>query len=126
MAADRPVPVRFGSELIARADRVAAALVARAAGAKITRSEVFRLATERGLRVLEEEINQQNAVEADEVSTLLYARRGSALEPKEVSAALEAKWKRNVPFEEAKSLLVEHRKWIELRGGRIRPPADTK
>lgn len=126
MAPDRPVPVRFGDELLARADRAAEALAARAAGLRVTRSEVLRLAADRGLKSLEDEIAEQNAMEADEISTSLYARKGASLEPKEIAVALEAKWKRNVSPEEVKNLLVERRRWIDLRGGRIRPPADTK
>lgn len=52
----KPIPIRLEDELLERVDRVTDAMEARAAGAKVPRSSVLRLALERGLDSLESEL----------------------------------------------------------------------
>lgn len=52
----RPLAVQFEEAQIARFDRIAERLSARAAGTKVTRSDAIRAAAERGAAVLEGEL----------------------------------------------------------------------
>jgi hypothetical protein len=56
--ASRPIPIRLEDELLARIDRVVAALSRRAHGVGITRSAVVRTAIDRGLKQLEAVLRQ--------------------------------------------------------------------
>lgn len=52
----RPVPLRIDETILERLDRVAAALSERAAGARVPRSDAIRIALERGVASLEQEL----------------------------------------------------------------------
>jgi predicted transcriptional regulator len=52
----KPVPIRLEDDLIDRLDRLATAMTARAAGAKVPRTSAMRIVLERGLEVLEAEM----------------------------------------------------------------------
>jgi hypothetical protein len=52
----RPLAVNFAEDQIARFDRIAEALSARAAGTDVTRSDAIRAAAERGATLLEAEL----------------------------------------------------------------------
>lgn len=52
----RPTPIRIEEDVIQRLDAIAAAMTERAAGVKVARSNVIRLALERGMAVLEEDL----------------------------------------------------------------------
>lgn len=56
---ERALAVRLPDETIARLEAVAEKLSARAAGAKVARSEVMRMAMERGLTALEKELSRR-------------------------------------------------------------------
>lgn len=56
---ERALAVRLPDETIARLEAVADQLSARAAGAKVARSEVMRMAMERGLASLEKELSRR-------------------------------------------------------------------
>jgi hypothetical protein len=49
----RPLAIAFDAETIAKLDRVAKALSERAAGMRVTRSDIVRAAVDRGLAALE-------------------------------------------------------------------------
>jgi len=53
---DRTIPIRLEEDLIGRLDALATALTERAAGAKVTRTGVMRVALERGVQALEAEV----------------------------------------------------------------------
>ncbi len=53
---EHPVSVRLDSATVARLDKLAEALTARAAGATVNRSAVVRLAVDRGIDKLEAEL----------------------------------------------------------------------
>jgi hypothetical protein len=53
----KPVPLRIEESTLDRLDRVASALSERAAGARVPRSDVIRIALERGLESLEKEMS---------------------------------------------------------------------
>jgi predicted transcriptional regulator len=53
---DRSIPIRLDDDTIDRLDRLAEALAGRAAGVKVARSSVMRVALERGLDSLEAEL----------------------------------------------------------------------
>lgn len=53
---EKPLAVRFTEEQIARFDRIAEKLSARAAGTKVTRSDAIRAAAEQGAALLEAEL----------------------------------------------------------------------
>lgn len=61
MTDTKPIPVRFDADQIARLDRVAKALSERAGGAKVSRSEVVRVAVDRGLDALEDSIARKGS-----------------------------------------------------------------
>jgi hypothetical protein len=50
------LPIRFENAYVDRIDALADALTARAAGARVSRTAVMRLAIERGLEALEAEV----------------------------------------------------------------------
>jgi predicted transcriptional regulator len=50
------LPIRFEDTYVNRIDTLAEALTTRAAGAKVSRTAVMRLAIERGLEALEAEV----------------------------------------------------------------------
>lgn len=52
----KPIPIRIDDDLIARFDKLAEVMSARAAGAKLPRTSVIRLAMERGAALLEQEL----------------------------------------------------------------------
>jgi hypothetical protein len=53
---EHPVPVRLSTEQLDRLDALALLLKERAAGARVTRSEIVRIALDRGMAVLEAEL----------------------------------------------------------------------
>lgn len=53
---EHPVSVRLDTEAVERLDRITEALSARAAGATLKRSNVVRLAVDRGIDALEAEL----------------------------------------------------------------------
>jgi hypothetical protein len=55
---ETPLAIRFTAEQIERIDDMAALLKQRAAGARVTRSDVVRIAMERGLAELERELSR--------------------------------------------------------------------
>lgn len=59
MAARPQIPLRFDTEIIERVDALAALLSQRVEGVRVTRSDVFRLAVDRGLPVLEAELKKK-------------------------------------------------------------------
>lgn len=52
----RPTPIRIEDEVIQRLDAIAAAMTERAAGVKVARANVIRLALERGMDLVEEDL----------------------------------------------------------------------
>jgi predicted transcriptional regulator len=55
--ADRTIPIRLDESTIQRLDQLAEALTTRAQGAKVSRTAAMRVAVERGLDVLEAELD---------------------------------------------------------------------
>ena len=56
MATRPTIPVRLDEAMVARLDAVAEAMSKRAAGASVSRSEVVRVAVDRGVSALEAEL----------------------------------------------------------------------
>jgi predicted transcriptional regulator len=53
----RTIPIRLADDTIARLDRLAEVLTTRAIGAEASRSSVMRVALQRGIEILEEELD---------------------------------------------------------------------
>lgn len=124
MANERPIPIRFSVDLINRVDRIGAHVSQSAGGAKITRAEVIRIATEKGLLQLEQDLPSAATSAAFEQLEALGVNGGS-VDPADIAKALSERWACPVSLEDVVRFLdpLRGRGVIQLRSGRYRPEA---
>jgi hypothetical protein len=122
MAPDNPTPIRLSDPVLKEADRLAEVLTNRAAGAKITRSEVLRIAVDRGLESLRREYAPTDDDVIEEAALELHHKDKPGATYQGVALLASKKLGRTIPDAAAQKVL---RNWPN-QGGRIIPPPKTK